>query len=85
MHSSRMRTARFNGQLYGEGGICPGGVSWGCLPGGWVCPGGFLLGVSSQAGFPLGLENLEKWEGIFQSGKSQEILNRLDKSGKSQG
>ena len=22
-------------------------------------------------GFPLGLENLEKWEGIFQSGKSQ--------------
>ena len=38
------------------------------------------LGV--QAGFPLGLENLEKWEGIFQSGKSQGILNRLEKSGK---
>ena len=40
------------------------------------------------AGFPLGLEkleNLEKWEGIFQSGKSQGILNRLEKSGKSQG
>ena len=35
-------------------------------------------------GFPLGLENLEKWEGIFQSGKSQGILNRLEKSGKSQ-
>ena len=32
--------------------------------------------------FPLGLENLEKWEGIFQSGKSQGILNRLEKSGK---
>ena len=36
-------------------------------------------------GFPLGLENLEKWEGIFQSGKSQGIFNRLEKSGKSQG
>ena len=33
-------------------------------------------------GFPFGLENLEKWEGIFQSGKSQGILNRLEKSGK---
>ena len=32
--------------------------------------------------FPLGLENLEKWEGIFQSGKSPGILNRLEKSGK---
>ena len=42
----------------------------------------------AQSGFPLGLENLEnleKWEGIFQSGKSQGILNRLEKSGKSQG
>ena len=41
-----------------------------------------------RSGFPLGLEkleNLEKWEGIFQSGKSQGILNRLEKSGKSQG
>ena len=28
------------------------------------------------------LENLEKWAGIFQSGKSQGILNRLEKSGK---
>ena len=39
-------------------------------------------------GFPLGLENLEnleKSEGIFQSGKSQGILNRLEKSGKSKG
>ena len=37
------------------------------------------------SGFPLGLENLEnleKWEGIFQSGKSQGILIRLEKSGK---
>ena len=33
-------------------------------------------------GFPLGLENLEKWEGIFQLGKSQGILTRLGKSGK---
>ena len=33
-------------------------------------------------GFPLRLENLEKWEGIFQSGKSQGILNRQEKSGK---
>ena len=41
-----------------------------------------------RTGFPLRLEkleNLEKWEGIFQSGKSQGILNRLEKSGKSQG
>ena len=41
-----------------------------------------------HTGFPLGLENLEnleKWEGIFQSGKSQGILKRLEKSGKSQG
>ena len=44
--------------------------------------------ISDISGFPLGLENLEnleKWEGIFQSGKSQGILNRLEKSGKSQG
>ena len=26
-------------------------------------------------------ENLGKWEGIFQSGKSQEISSRLEKSG----
>ena len=41
-----------------------------------------------KPGFPLrleNLENLEKWEGIFQSGKSQGIFNRLEKSGKSQG
>ena len=36
----------------------------------------------SLAGFPLRLENLEKWEGNFQSGKSQGILNRLEKLGK---
>ena len=30
-------------------------------------------------GFPLRLENLEKWEDIFQSGKSQGIFNRLEK------
>ena len=38
----------------------------------------------SKAWFPPGLEireNLEKWEGIFQSGKSQGILSRLEKSG----
>ena len=37
--------------------------------------------IRLRTGFPLGLENLEKWEGIFQSGKSQGILNRLEKSG----
>ena len=35
-----------------------------------------------MSGFPLGLEKLEKWKGIFQSGKSLGILNRLEKSGK---
>ena len=48
------------------------------------------IGVSKQlaafsTGFPLRLEkleNLEKWEGIFQSGKSRGILNRLEKLGK---
>ena len=47
---------------------------------------GVTRGESEDStGFPLGLEkleNLEKWEGIFQSGKSQGILNRLEKSGK---
>ena len=38
--------------------------------------------IIAKTGFPLGLENLEKWEGIFQSGKSQGILTRLEKSGK---
>ena len=42
-----------------------------------------VLAVSNKdTGFPLGLENLEKWADIFQSGKSQGILNRLEKSGK---
>ena len=34
------------------------------------------------AEFPPLLESLEKWEGIFHSGKSQRILNKLEKSGK---
>ena len=41
-------------------------------------------GVPHKTWFPPGLEireNLEKWEGIFQSGKSQGILSRLEKSG----
>ena len=46
----------------------------------------YLVNAAGMStGFPLGLENLEnleKWEGIFQSGKSQGILNRLEKSGK---
>ena len=39
-------------------------------------------GNNCIAWFPLGRE---KWESIFQSGKSQGILNRVEKSGKSQG
>ena len=35
--------------------------------------------MNADTGFPLGLE---KWEDIFQSGKSWGILNRLEKSGK---
>ena len=31
---------------------------------------------------PTRTGNLEKWEGIFQSGKNEGILNRLEKSGK---
>ena len=38
--------------------------------------------LSCVAGFPLGLENLESGERIFQSGKIQGILNILEKSGK---
>ena len=30
-----------------------------------------------SSGFPLRLENLEKWEGIFQSGKSQEKSHKI--------
>ena len=37
------------------------------------------LRADNIPGFPLGLE---KWEGIFQSGISQGIFNRLEKSGK---
>ena len=36
----------------------------------------------SKPRFPLGQENLGKWEGILQSGKSLGILNKLEKSGK---
>ena len=55
MHSSRMRTTRFNVRLRGEGvcpeeDVCPGGVSRECLPGAGcgACPGGVWLGVSTQ-------------------------------------
>ena len=41
---------------------------------------GGKVATAVYTGFPLGLENLGKWEGIFQSGKSQEIFNRLEKS-----
>ena len=37
--------------------------------------------VNTNSWFPHRLENLEKWENCFQSGKSQGILNRLEKSG----
>ena len=53
-----------------------------------VHKGEYLGRYPARPGFPLrleNLENLEKWEGIFQSGKSQGILTRLEKSGKSQG
>ena len=36
----------------------------------------------AKKGFPHRLENLEKWTNFFQSGKSQGILCRLEKSGK---
>ena len=36
-------------------------------------------------GIPIGLEDLEKLEGIFQLGKNRGILDRLEKSGKNQG
>ena len=59
--------------------------NWSTTPVYWKNDGIFimhLLPSQMKAGFPLRLENLEKWEGIFQSGKSQGILNRLEKSGK---
>ena len=43
-----------------------------------ICFSDGLGGGCIIAGFPLGLENLEKWE----TGQSQGILNRLEKSGK---
>ena len=50
----------------------------------WIIVEPFLsLGTRAYwTGFPFGLENLKKWEGILQPGKSQGILNRLEKSGK---
>ena len=38
--------------------------------------------VTILLGFSRRLENMEKWKGIFQSEKSQGILNRLENSGK---
>ena len=38
--------------------------------------------IETEFRAPLGLENLGKWEDIFQSGKSLAIWNRLEKSGK---
>ena len=35
-----------------------------------------------MSGFPLGLENLEKWEGIFQSGNFEQTGKVREKSGK---
>ena len=35
-----------------------------------------------RSGFPLGLENLEKWEGIFQSGNFEQTGKVREKSGK---
>ena len=37
--------------------------------------------VIQKAGFPPALENLEKWDNFFQSGKSQGILKKCQKSG----
>ena len=37
----------------------------------------YVIGTSSA--FPLGLENLEVWEGIFQSGKSRGIFEQTGK------
>ena len=47
-----------------------------------------MFNVTTNSWFPPGLEigeNLEKWEGIFQSGKSEGILSRLEKSRINQG
>ena len=45
---------------------------------------GVYFGICEKMSATLGLENrenLEKWEGIFQSGQSKGILSRLEKSG----
>ena len=31
-----------------------------------------------MSGFPLGLENLEKWEGIFKSGKITQDTGKVE-------
>ena len=43
--------------------------------------GSFGIRAYGITWFPLGLGNLDKWESIFQSGKSQGILLRVVKSG----
>ena len=42
---------------------------------------GCIVEMECYSWFPPALENIEKWEGIFQSGKSQGILSRLENSG----
>ena len=57
MHSSRMRTARFNGHLY-RGGVCLEGCPEGCLPGcvsRGCLPGGCVQGVFVCRGVLRGL------------------------------
>ena len=46
MHSSRMRTAHFNGHLHGGGGGCACPVE--CMSG--MCPGEGVQGVSREVG-----------------------------------
>ena len=38
--------------------------------------------IDAMSEFPLGLENLEKWEGIFQSGKSSGNFEQTGKVGR---
>ena len=70
------------GGVYGEGACVVKGACMANGGGAHMWQRGYAWQGGMHAGFPLGLENLEKWEGIFQSGKSQGILNRLEKSGK---
>ena len=44
----------------------------------WIVdPGSDVALVALVTGFPRGLENLGKWEGIFQSGKSQRKSHKI--------